>query len=116
MSMENVNDLARIQYVLDNYDLIQFGGRAEGYSEPRNDGTTMPRRAETIIVGKQVDSTYYVVEAVPDAKKKTVKIVSAFMSDAQKGKEKGAQPLPNVKFTPRSTSKNEAASRIKGTT
>lgn len=103
-SMSDVNDFARLQYVIDNYDTVQFAGRAKGYTESVP-GTTLLRTAETIAIGKRVDSMYYVVEAVPDTKAKTVYLTSAFMNDAVLQNKKGAVPLRDANFAPRSTAK-----------
>ena len=107
MTMSDSNDVARIQYIIDTYDVVQFGGLTRAYSEPRNDGTDRPRRAETIVIGKRVDSMFYVVEAIPNTAAKTVKFVTSFMQ-TDEGKNKGAIPLPDAENAPRSTSKNES--------
>lgn len=107
MTMSDSNDVARIQYIIDTYDVVQFGGLTRAYSEPRNDGTDRPRRAETIVIGKRVDSMFYVVEAIPNTAAKTVKFVTSFMQTGE-DKNKGAIPLPDAENAPRSTSKNES--------
>ncbi len=77
-SMRDIHDIARIQYVLDNYDSMKEGGPAEGYTTIKPNGR--PKRAQSVVYEKAVNGTYYVVEAVPDTKSKTAYIVSAYMS------------------------------------
>lgn len=66
--MRDLNDLGRIQYVLDNYDRVYYGGRTSAYTTVKQNGYT--GQAKTVVFEKAVDGTYYVVEAVPDTKKK----------------------------------------------
>ena len=74
-SMADINDLGRIQYVLDNYDVIEVLGQTSNeYLDKHGNHAKMVR------YGKQVDGHYYVVEAVPDTKKKTVHIVTAYQA------------------------------------
>lgn len=77
-SMRDIHDIARIQYVLDNYDSMKEGDPAEGYTTIKPNGR--PKRAQSVVYEKAVNGTYYVVEAVPDTKSKTAYIVSAYMS------------------------------------
>ena len=75
-SMADDNSLARIQYVLDNYD-ESFKGK--GTSATRlADGSNAP----TAVFTKKIDGHYYVVEAVTDAKSKENVIVSAYIGNA----------------------------------
>ena len=72
-SMANTEDIARIRYVLDNYDSIKYSGEvAEGYVDKNC------KLAPKIIITKKIDGTYFVIEAVSDSKKKRNYIVSAF--------------------------------------
>ena len=82
-SMADLNDIGRIQYVLDNYDSISHGGRAPSYTTVKPNGKT--GTAQTVRYEKAVNGTFYVVEAVPDTNAKTAFIVSAYMT-----KKKGA--------------------------
>lgn len=76
-SMANLNDIGRIQYVLDNYDIMRQGGRSPSYTTMKPNGK--PGTAQTVVYEKAVDGKYYVVEAVPDTKAKTAFVVSAYM-------------------------------------
>lgn len=76
-SMADDKDIARMEYVLDNYDFMHFyGDYADGYVD--KDG----KRAPIVIFEKRVDGYYYVVEAVSDAKTKRNYIVSAYKTKA----------------------------------
>lgn len=76
-SMANLNDIGRIQYVLDNYDTMRQGGRSPSYTTMKPNGK--PGTAQTVVYEKAVDGKYYVVEAVPDTKAKTAFVISAYM-------------------------------------
>ena len=77
-SMRDVNDIARIQYVIDNYDSIAHGGTSSAYVYQNQHGRNT--NAQTVVMQKKVNGTYFVVEAVPDTKRKTLFVVSAYMS------------------------------------
>lgn len=99
-SMRDLNDLGRIQYVLDNYDSVVDGGTTQSYVT-NADGKNRP--AKTVLFSKAVNGTYYVVEAVPDTTKHTTYIVTAYMT---KNKPTGVQS-PDA-FAPAQTAKPEA--------
>lgn len=75
-SMADPKDIARIKYVLDNFDRVRPGDKlTRAYRN--NDGTP----ARTILLQKKIgDKFYYVVEAVPDAQKKRLGIVTAYIN------------------------------------
>lgn len=109
-SMRDDNDIARIQYVIDNYDSVEHGGTSGAYVTPKSNGRQGP--AQTVKFSKKVNGTYYVVEAVPDTAKKTVFIVSAYMSkNGQKNSaavsKSGDAEAPRV--TPENAIRNAAA-------
>lgn len=106
-SMRDVNDIARIQYVLDNYDSITVGEKTNGYRNLNADGKLVP--AQTVILSKKVNGTYYVVEAVPESKAKALFITSAYM--AKNGqKESAAAPLVGDAEAYRVTSETKSKS------
>ena len=85
--MADINDLGRIQYVLDNYDSIEVLEQTSNeYLDKQGNHAKMVR------YGKQIDGHYYVVEEVPDTKKKTVHIVTAY----QATNNKPAQQTPDA--------------------
>lgn len=77
-SMRDMNDIGRIQYVLDNYDFLEYGGKSTAYTTVKENGKTAS--ADTVRYSKKVNGTYYIVEAVPNTKAKTTFIVSAYMN------------------------------------
>ncbi len=93
VSMANPEDVARIQYVLDNFDSVTLDPtKSKGFSN--SDG----KPASKIVISKRVNGTYYVVEAVPNTAAKQIQIVTAY-------KTKAAQSPSDV-LAPRDTSAN----------
>ncbi len=79
-SMSNINDLARIRFVLDNFDgsylLTNDDGSPSVSDAWKNlDGTP----AQRVVFYKKLDGTYYAVEAAPDSKARVLAIESAFI-------------------------------------
>lgn len=102
-SMADLNDVARMGYVLEHYDsveqLLDKQGKPVLSGEYFNaDGS----RAPEVRFQKRVDGTYYVVEAVPDAATREFRVVSAYM---QKGSDSTGQELTYHKSDPQPTSK-----------
>ena len=100
-SMSNTDDIARIGYVIDNYDTIRLLTNKNG--DPilsaewvNSDGT----HAKQIELTKKIDGTYYVIEAAIDTQKKTLMVTSAYMN--QKGS--AAQSLNMEQSPPQLTS------------
>lgn len=81
-SMANDTDVARMQYVLDNYDNVAYGGTTDAYWEPKANGKN--RRSPVVVFSKKVNGTYYVVEATPVTKAQSVYVVSAYMLEPGK--------------------------------
>ena len=75
-SMADLHDLAKIEYVLGHYDkLIYKNSYNRRYKNA--DNTSAPE----IILQKAIDEKYYyVVEAVPDSKAKSLFVVSAYIN------------------------------------
>lgn len=100
-SMANDADIAKIEYVLNEFDDISFSGKTQAYSYMK-DGFN--RTAETVLYEKDIGSkSYYVVQAVPNSKKKTLYIVSAFIGIH--GYKNGASQLINTSNGPNATAK-----------
>lgn len=96
-SMANAEDVGRIRYVLDNYDGVYLSEeKATGYSG--KDGKPAPK----VVFYKKINGTYYVVEAVSDAKTKRNYVVSAYMN------QKAGQQPRDVQ-APRLTSETATA-------
>ena len=100
-SMTNDADIAKIEYVLNEFDDISFSGKTQAYSYMK-DGFN--RTAETVLYEKDIgNKSYYVVQAVPNTKKKTLYIVSAFIG--VHGYKNGASQLINTSKGPNATAK-----------
>lgn len=104
-SMRDLNDIGRIQYVLDHYDNIEPAGRSGAYQTVKPNGMT--GQAKTVAFSKAVNGTYYVVEAVPDTKKKINYVVSAYMS--KNGTKKAGASKTTDANAPALTAKTENA-------
>ena len=98
-SMSDLSDIGRMQYVLNNYDSISHGGSTSSYVTNKPNGRH--GQAQSVRYEKAVNGTYYVIEAVPDAKARTAYIVSAYMSKEMKG-------APNLQTVDESTSTRTA--------
>lgn len=105
-SMADINDVARMQYVIDNYDRMEYGGKSSAYTTTKNNGK--PGQADTVKYIKAVNGTYYVVEAVPDTKAKTTYIVSTYMEN----KNEASNQHPVLADGPTSTPKSAGAAKL----
>ena len=76
-SMADDNDIARMKYVIDNYDNIELLNDVSGEFRDKNQNP-----APLIKMSKRIDGTYYVVEAVPDTKKHQLNVVTAYKNKA----------------------------------
>lgn len=98
-SMKNPEDIAKIEYVLNNPDVITKSGKTQAYSYMKNGYN---RTADTVLYEKNIgEQSYYAVQAIPDTKAKTLYIVTAFIG--QSGYQKGASQLINAN-SPNATS------------
>ena len=89
-NMSDLHELAKIGYVIDNYDKIREGKISRQYRNA--DGTL----AKTVELQKKIDDDYYyVVEAVPDAKLKTLHVVSAYKNKNDTFIEEAASTDPS---------------------
>lgn len=121
-SMSNDADVARIGYVLEQYDSVDYTRDEQGnvvFSDMYQNSDQS--KAPMITFVKQIDGRrQYVIEAVPDSKRKSLWIVSAYANgsvspeaerDAAAGiKKEGAQPSDEVKTSPDLTSETSAVS------
>ena len=100
-SMKDPLDIAKIEYAISEPDSIVSSEKVQGYSYMK-DGKN--RTAPSVLYEKEIGrKSYYVVQAVPDTKAKTLYIVSAFIG--KKGYKKGASQLIDT-LSPDVTSKN----------
>ena len=83
-SMQDPNDIARLQWVLDNFDTVRL---AEPTAQYKNRDNTW---AQSVEISKKIDGTYYVIEAVPDVNNGYLGVVSAYIN------KKDAETAPSV--------------------
>ena len=92
-SMRDAQDIAKIEYTLSSPDSIEKAGKTQAYSYMLNGYN---RTADTVRYEKSIgDSSYYVIQAVPVANKKTLYVVSAFIGKS--GYKKGTSQLIDAK-------------------
>lgn len=104
-SMADPGDIARMEYALSSPDDIRKAGKTQAYLYMR-DGKN--RHADTVLYEKDIGAqSYYLVQAVPDTKAKTLYIVTAFIGKS--GYKKEASQLINANSLD-ATAKTEAAS------
>ena len=105
-SLRDMNDIGRIQYVLDHYDSMEYGGTTGAYRYQDENGKQV--HSQTVKIKKKVNGTYFVIEAVPNTKKKTLYVLSAYMS--KKGQKETAPSLVGDAEAYRVTSETKAKS------
>ena len=94
-SMADNNDIAKMEYAMRNPDEISYGGKTRAYSTIRNGKN---RTADTVLYEKVIgEKSYYVVQATPDTKAKTLYVVTAFIGKSGYKNKMEAPQLANVK-------------------
>ena len=78
-SMKDVSDIARLSYVLANYDSIEIANHPS-----RKYKTQSGKRAPQVVISKRVNGTYYIVEVVSDSNKKRNIVSSAYLQKSKK--------------------------------
>lgn len=103
-SMADPTDIAKLEYALENYDDIRAAGKTRAYKQ-FIDGKTV--WVDTVLYEKEIgNKSYYVVQAIPDTKAKTLYIVTAFIG--KKGYKKEVSQFIDVK-NPDATPESEIA-------
>lgn len=80
-SMANIEDIARMEYVIKNYDNIELLKNSNDevkYSKEFSDKNNKP--APLVKYSKKINGTYYLIEAVVDSKFKKLWVVSAYIN------------------------------------
>ena len=76
-SMANDTDIAKMEYTMRDPDEISYGGKTQAYWTVKNGKS---KTADTILYEKVIgEKSYYVVQATPDTKAKTLFVVTAFI-------------------------------------
>lgn len=109
-SMADINDIARMQYVIDNYDNIELlDEKSREYKD--NKGKYSP----LIRLSKRVNGNYYVVEAVPDTKRRELAVISAYKNKAVEQQVADvSSPILNVRNAPPDTAFDNNISQNEG--
>lgn len=68
--MQNINDIARAMYVMNNADDVYRGYNDSKYHNSDNSP------AASVLFRKKIDGTYYALEVVPDSAKRTAYVKS----------------------------------------
>ena len=90
-SMRDPYDIARVGYVLDNYDSVRKGDDVDAQYK-NADGTP----AQTVVFEKRIDGTYYIVETVPsNTNKNTVYVKTMYKTKANKKEGTGSRMAHN---------------------
>jgi len=77
-SMADVDDIARIEFVITNYDKIALS--KDSTRAARNaDGT----QSKVLVYEKRINGKYFVAEAVPNSKRKMLVVISAYKNNAK---------------------------------
>ena len=103
-SMKNMEDIGRLQYVIEQYDMLEDTKATTRGSLDKNRNP-----APLIRLSKKVNGTYYVVEAVPDSAAKSLRVITAYMQgrkSEKKKSEKVSQRLNMEAASPEQTSEN----------
>ncbi|MCR4963624.1 MAG: hypothetical protein K6B40_07085 [Firmicutes bacterium] len=104
LSMKDFNDIARVGYVLKNYDKVEIARYASGeYDLSAEFRTADNKPAPMLRYSKKVNGTYYVVEAIPETKHEKFWVVSAYIQ-----KDDGTQASDAI--SPGNTSATSLAS------
>lgn len=119
-SMANIEDMGRIGWVLENYDEIERGEKANGKpsfsGEFRNKDNS---HAPNVVFKKRIDGTMYVVEAVPDTDAHRMQVVSAYIQKNNTKKDAALQTKQNGEAASKKYGKNlssaDASSAPSGT-
>ena len=71
-TMKNLEDLARIAYILENYDTVKYKGQDSGYRN--SDGS----KSKVVAFNKRINGYYSVFEVVFASKNKFIKVKTAY--------------------------------------
>ena len=110
-SMADPRDIAKMEFALRDPDEISAGGRTSAYVT--RDGSKN-RPASTVLYEKYMDGrSYYVIEALPQTKKKTLYIVTAFISKSgYKNRASQSTNAHSPDATPEAKSVNALKERV----
>lgn len=102
-SMKNKNDLARINYILKNYDNVEVVDKSSKEFNNSNN-----QSAQIILFKKKINGTYYLIESAAESKWKKLWVISAYINK----NDTVTQVSNNVENVPQSYVRNELASPV----
>lgn len=102
LSMEDPNDVARIEWVIEHYDTLEpaitKNGGQQKYSRDFTDKQSKPN--PEIVYTKQIDGTIYVAEAVGEVRNQRLNIISAYIKKSSASQQsKSAMQSPHGSST-----------------
>lgn len=97
-SLKDDADIARMNYVLENYDSIELVEEDSSHYVDKNNNP-----APLVRYAKRVNGSYYVVEAVPDTSWKSLQIVTAYKNTKKKPCTGPIPEIPVLNTTPETT-------------
>lgn len=107
-SMENLNDVARMKYVIDHYDSIEVLLDNDGkWITSSRYMDSMNNQSPLVVLKKKINGTYFLSEAVVDSKWHKLWIETAYIN--KKGVTQ-VEMMPGENRTPASTSEPHLAS------
>ena len=113
-NMSNASDVARIGYVLANYDSVELALKEDGTPDAAvgyMDSNDNP--SKKLIYSKKINGTMYVIEAAGDNAYKKLWVITAYMDSGNK--KRGLRQAPNASaqqvIDPRLTSETDFPSR-----
>ena len=93
-SMANDTDIAKLEYTMRDPDEISYCGKTQAYWTVKNGKS---KTADTVLYEKVIgEKSYYVVQATPDTKAKTLFVVTAFIGKSGYKNKKEAPQLANT--------------------
>ncbi len=78
-SMQDIDDIARLCYVLANYDSAEWDGGVSNHYKTK-DGKKSPQ----ISIKKEIDGTYYIIEVVSDSSKNRNVVSTVYLKKSKK--------------------------------
>lgn len=100
-SMSDDNDIAKLELALTTPNVMRYGGKTQAYTYFLDNKN---KTADTVLYEMYLgDDSYYIVQAVPDTKAKTLFVVSAFIGEqGYTGQnKKGTSQLNDANAPPR---------------
>ncbi len=79
-SMSNEDDLARVGYILENYDNVEIVKDGTDNVNSKEFMNSQNSPAPMLLFSKKINGTYYVVQAIPDSGYKKLWVVSAYIN------------------------------------